>query len=83
MQIKDEPWLKWPKPLSTSSRKCDSKKYCCFHKDHGHYIDECRDLKEQIEELIQWGKLQKLVKRDYHPRTRVEDKPLDDVKDDG
>ena len=83
MQIKDEPWLKWPKPLSTSSRKCDSKKYSCFHKDHGHYIDECRDLKEQIEELIQWGKLQKLVKRDYHPRTRVEDKPLDDVKDDG
>ena len=55
MQIKDEPGFKWPKPLSTSSRKHDLKKYCHFHKDHGHYIDECRDLKEQIEELIRGG----------------------------
>ena len=52
MQIKDEPGLKWPKSLSTSSRKRDPKKYCRFHKDHGHYTNECRDLKEQIEELI-------------------------------
>ena len=57
MQIKDEPGLKWPKTLSTSSRKCDPKKYYCFHKDHGHYTDECHDLKEWIEELIQRGKL--------------------------
>ena len=57
MQIKDELRLKWPKPLSTSSRKRNSKKYFRFHKDHGHYIDEYRDLKEQIEELIQRGKL--------------------------
>ena len=52
MQIKDEPSLKWPKPLSISSRKHDPKKYCRFHKDHNHYTDECHDLKEQIEELI-------------------------------
>ena len=66
MQIKDEPGLKWPKSLSMSSRKRDPKKYCYFH-IHGHYTDECRDLKEQIEELIQQGKLQKFVKRDHHP----------------
>ena len=58
MQIKDEPGLKWLKPLSTSSMKRDPKKYCCFHKDHDHYIDECHDLKELIKELIQRGKLQ-------------------------
>ena len=45
MQIKDELSLKWPKPLSTSSRKRDLKKLCRFHKDHGNYTDECRDLK--------------------------------------
>ena len=44
MQIKDEPGLKWPKPLNLFSRKRDLKKYCRFHKDHGHYTDECRDL---------------------------------------
>ena len=52
MQIKDEPSLKWPKLLSTSSRKRNPKKYFCFHKDHDHYTDECHDLKEQIEQLI-------------------------------
>nr|XP_023901278.1 uncharacterized protein LOC112013123 [Quercus suber] len=83
MQIKDEPGLKWPKPLSRSSRKRDPKKYCRFHKDHGHYTDECRNLKEQIEELIQRGKLQKFIKRDHHPRARADDKSHDDVKDDG
>ncbi|XP_075655269.1 uncharacterized protein LOC142625514 [Castanea sativa] len=83
MQIKDEPGLKWPKPLSTSSRKHDLKKYCRFHKDHDHYTDECRDLKEHIEELIQRGKLQKFIKRDHNPWARTDDKPHDDAKDDG
>lgn len=46
MQIKDDPSLKWPKPLSLSSKKRDPKKYSRFHKDHVHYTNECRDLKE-------------------------------------
>lgn len=65
MQIEDEPGLRWPKLLSSSSKKWDMKKYCRFHKDPGHYTNQCRDLKEQIEELIQKGKLQKFVKRDH------------------
>ena len=41
MQIKDSPALKWPKALSSSLKWRDKKQYCHFHKDHGHYIDEC------------------------------------------
>ena len=41
----------------------DKNKYCRFHKDHGHNTEDCRDLKEQIEELIHKGKLQKYVKK--------------------
>lgn len=52
MQIKDDHALKWPKPLHFSPNVCDKKKYCRFHKDHGHYTENCRDLKEQIEEYI-------------------------------
>ncbi|XP_050281494.1 uncharacterized protein LOC126722375 [Quercus robur] len=81
--LEDEPRLKWPKLLSTSSRKRDPKKYCRFHKDHGHYTDEYCDLKEQIEELIQRGKLQKFIKRDHQPQSRAEDKNHDNAKDDG
>ena len=58
MQIKDEHYLKWPRPLHSSPHIRDKNKYCRFHKDHGHYTEDCRDLKEQIDELIQKGKLQ-------------------------
>nr|XP_023911018.1 uncharacterized protein LOC112022630 [Quercus suber] len=56
-QIKDEHNLKWPRPLHSSPNVRDKNKYCRFHKDHGHYTKDCRDLKEQIEELIKKGKL--------------------------
>ena len=51
-QIKDEHYLKWPRPLHSSPNVRDKKKYYRFHKDHNHYTEDCRDLKEQIEEPI-------------------------------
>ena len=46
MQIKDEHYLKWPRPFHLSPHAHDKNKYCRFHKDHGHYTEDCRDLKE-------------------------------------
>ena len=63
MQIKDEHYLKWPRPLHSSPHVRDKNKYYRFHKDHGHYTKDCRNLKEHIEELIRKGKLQKYVKK--------------------
>ena len=51
-QIKDKHYLKWPRPLHSSPNVRDKRKYCRFHKDHDHYTEDCKDLKEQIEELI-------------------------------
>ena len=62
-QIKDEHYLEWPRSLHSSPHVRDKKKYCWFHKDHGHNTEDCKDLKEQIEELIRKGKLQKYVKK--------------------
>ncbi|XP_065618123.1 uncharacterized protein LOC136062684, partial [Quercus suber] len=73
-QIKDEHYLKWPRPLHSSPNVHDKSKYCRFHKDHGHYTEDCRDLKEQIEELIRRGKLQKFVKKGEHSKFREENK---------
>ena len=70
MQIKDEHYLKWPRPLHSSPHIRDKNKYCRFHKDHGHYTEDCRDLKEQITELIQKGKLQKYVKKGEYSKFR-------------
>ena len=62
-EIRDEPSLKWPRPLHSSPSLRDKRKHYRFHKDYRHYTEDCRDLKEQNEELIQKGKLQQYVKR--------------------
>ena len=79
-QINDEHYLKWPRPLHLSPNVCDKKKYYQFHKDHGHYTEDCRDLKEQIEELIWKGKLQKYVKKGESSRFKgdYESSPSDE-----
>ena len=63
MQIKDGPSLQWLKPISTPVERRDKSKYYRFHQDHGHHIDECRHLKDQVETLIQQWKLQKYVRK--------------------
>ena len=63
MQIKGDPSLQWPKPISTLVERRDKSKYWRFHQDHGHRTDECRQLKNQVETLIRQGKLQKYVKK--------------------
>ena len=74
MQIKDEHYLKWPRPLHSSPNVRDKNKYCRFHKDHGHNTKDCRDLKEQVEELIRKGILQKYMKKNKYNKFRSDNK---------
>ena len=62
MQIKDDPSLKWPEKMKGDPNKRNRNKYCRFHRDHGHDIDECFDLKQQIENLIRQGKLRNFLR---------------------
>ena len=45
MQIKDDPSLKWPEKMKGDPNKRNRNKYCRFHRDHGHDMDEGYDLK--------------------------------------
>ena len=65
MQIKDDISLKWPKKMKGDPNKHNKNKYCRFHRDHGHDMDVCYDLKQQIENLIRQGKLRNFVGRDH------------------
>ena len=52
MQIKEDPSLKWLEKMKGDPNKCNRNKYCRFHRNHGHDMDDCFDLKQQIENLI-------------------------------
>ena len=65
MQIKDDPSLRWPEKMKGDPNKRNRNKYCRFHRDYGHDIDECFDLKQQIENLIRQGKLRNFLGRDH------------------
>ena len=49
--------MKWLERMKGDLSKRNKSKHCHFHHDHGHDIDECYDLKQQIEVLIKQGKL--------------------------
>ncbi|GAV74160.1 hypothetical protein CFOL_v3_17641, partial [Cephalotus follicularis] len=54
----------WPEKLRTPAENKNVEKYCRYHRDHGHDTEECRQLKNQIEDLIRKGYLRKYVDRD-------------------
>nr|GEX44382.1 reverse transcriptase domain-containing protein [Tanacetum cinerariifolium] len=54
--------FKLPPPMVTPVEKRSSNKFCDFHNDKGHNRDECVQLKKQIKELVQAGKLSHLIK---------------------
>ena len=59
--LRADPDPKWPVKLRSNLDRRPKNKYCHFHKDHGHDKDDCFELKNHIEELIQRGRLQRFV----------------------
>ena len=47
--------------MKTDLAKRDLTKYCEFHRDHGHRIDDCIQLRKEIEYLIRRGHLHRFV----------------------
>ncbi|GAV74347.1 hypothetical protein CFOL_v3_17827 [Cephalotus follicularis] len=65
--------IQWPEKMRSPAEKRDTEKYCRYHHDHGHDTKKCRQLKNQIKDLIQKGHLRKYVDRDA-PQGRREQK---------
>ena len=64
MQIKDEGTLTFPGKLKSDQSKQSKNKYYRFHRDHGHDMVDCYNLKQQIKALIREGRLQKFVNKE-------------------
>ncbi|RZS22507.1 hypothetical protein BHM03_00055305 [Ensete ventricosum] len=48
--------------MKSHSERRDKRRYCHFHKEYDHDMEECRDLQYQIEDLIRHGHLRRYVK---------------------
>ncbi|XP_052209262.1 uncharacterized protein LOC127812774 [Diospyros lotus] len=62
--IENKNYLKKPRPMKAPANKRSKDKYCRFHRDHGHDTEECHQLKEEIQELINRGFLRRFVAKD-------------------
>ncbi|MQL93228.1 hypothetical protein Taro_025865, partial [Colocasia esculenta] len=72
-EIRNEAYVRWPQRMRSDPRRRDQNKYCRFHRDHGHghNTSECRQLKDEIEDLIKRGYLGRFVRRNEDcPRRR-------------
>ena len=60
-EVQHERFLRWPSQMKSDPARRDDTKYCEFHRDHGHQIDDCIQLKKEIEYLIRRGHLSRYV----------------------
>ena len=57
MEIEGRDIIHWPSKMRAPIGQRDKKKYYRFHRDHGHDIEDYRQLKDAIEHLIRQGYL--------------------------
>ncbi|RRT43276.1 hypothetical protein B296_00024051 [Ensete ventricosum] len=81
LQIREKGLLAPPNRIKTRPEERDRGGYCRFHREYGHDTKECRDLKNQIEDLIRQGHLDHYVQRRMeHPDRRSKrDRPTEIV----
>ncbi|XP_050211704.1 uncharacterized protein LOC126661866 [Mercurialis annua] len=56
----------------------DTREYCKFHEDYGHETGSCRDLKVEIERMIDTGELRKFVAHKTKNNDKGEKRSRDD-----
>ena len=61
MEAEQTEVFKRPDPLHGDRLKRNQNKYCRYHKDVGHTIEECIMLKDEIEKLIRHWYLQDYI----------------------
>ncbi|XP_050242320.1 uncharacterized protein LOC126691311 [Quercus robur] len=63
-KVKSEPFFQWPSRMAGDPSKHNQNLYCAYHQEPGHITDDCRNLKNHLNRLVQEGKLRHLL---HHP----------------
>ena len=60
-KIKNDPFFKWPNKMAEDPMRRNQNLYCHYHQDHGHITEDCRNLWDHLDQLVQKGKLKQLL----------------------
>ena len=60
-KIKVKPYSKWPNKMGVVPTRCNQGLYCQYHQDCGHIIEECRTLRDYLEQLVKIEKLRQFL----------------------
>ncbi|XP_030964563.1 uncharacterized protein LOC115985804 [Quercus lobata] len=60
-RIKNEPYFRWPNKMGGDLSNRNQNLYCTYHRDRGHTIEQCRVLKDHLEQLVKVGYLKEFV----------------------
>ena len=59
--IKNEPYFRWLGKMGGDLARRNQNLYCTYHKEKGHTTEQCRVLKDHLEQLIKAGHLKEFV----------------------
>ncbi|XP_030924752.1 uncharacterized protein LOC115951740 [Quercus lobata] len=68
-KVKNELFFQWPSRMAGNPAKRNQNLYCEYHQEPGHTTDDCRNLKNHLDRLVQEEKLRHLL---HHPVGRQE-----------
>ena len=59
--IKNQEWVRRPRPLPPNPKGPGAGEYCVFHDGMGHRTVDCRSSRRQLQELVNRGYLKKFI----------------------
>ena len=60
-KIKNEPYFKWPNKMGGDSSRRNQSLYCHYHQDKGHNTEDCKTLRDHLNQLVKAGKLNRFL----------------------
>ena len=69
-EVQHKRFLRWPSQMTSDLARRDDTKYYEFHKGHGNRMDDCIQLKKEIEYLIRRGHLSRYVASEGQERVQ-------------
>ena len=60
-RIKNEPYFRWPNKMGGDPIRRNQNLYSTYYRDKGHTIEQCRVLKDHLEQLMKAAYLKEFV----------------------